>query len=96
MTAELRFLHYRGREIRPAVHVASVVPECAWSARRTFWIMSHEVQLNPAASNSPAATQHSRLRLGSHLGPPAVAADGRAEATGQADTWALPQISGRD
>jgi hypothetical protein len=32
---------------------ASVVPECAWPARRRFWIMSHQVQLSPAASRRP-------------------------------------------
>jgi hypothetical protein len=30
-----------------SVRVASVVPECAWSARRICWIMSHEVRLSP-------------------------------------------------
>jgi hypothetical protein len=38
-----------------SVRVASVVPECAWSARRRFWIMSHQVQLSPAASHRPTA-----------------------------------------
>src|ERR1039457_2485544 len=37
------------------VRVASVVPECARSARRRFWIMSHQVQLSPAASHCPTA-----------------------------------------
>jgi hypothetical protein len=44
--------------------VASVVPECAWSARRTFWIMSHQVQPSPAASNSAADTLRSPAALG--------------------------------
>jgi len=30
-----------------SVRVASVVPECAWSARRICWIMSREVRLSP-------------------------------------------------
>jgi hypothetical protein len=38
-----------------SVRVASVVPECAWSARRRFWIMSHQVQLSPAAAHRPTA-----------------------------------------
>jgi hypothetical protein len=32
-----------------SVRVASVVPECAWSARRRFQILSYEVQQSPAA-----------------------------------------------
>jgi hypothetical protein len=38
-----------------SVRVASVVPEYAWSARHGFWIMSHQVQLSPAASHRPTA-----------------------------------------
>jgi hypothetical protein len=38
-----------------SVRVASVVPECAWSARRRFWIMSHQAQLSPAGSHCPTA-----------------------------------------
>jgi hypothetical protein len=38
-----------------SVRVASVVPEYAWPARRTLWIMSYEVQLSPATSNSAVA-----------------------------------------
>jgi len=30
-----------------SVRVASVVRECAWSARRICWMMSHEVRLSP-------------------------------------------------
>jgi hypothetical protein len=46
MTADLLFLHSRPLEDR----VLSVVPERAWSAGRTFWIRSHEVQLSPTTS----------------------------------------------
>ena len=38
-----------------SVRVASVTPERAWSARRRFWIKSHQVQLSPAASHRPTA-----------------------------------------
>src|ERR1017187_7185013 len=38
-----------------SVRLASVVPECAWSTRRRFWIMSHQVQLSPTASHPPTA-----------------------------------------
>ena len=52
MAANLRILNFPPPEIR-RLSVASVVSECAWSARCTFWITSHEVQLSPAGSNSP-------------------------------------------
>jgi hypothetical protein len=47
--ADLRILQFVWARKPRSVRVASVVPECAWSARRIFWIMSHEVPLSPTA-----------------------------------------------
>ena len=52
--------------------MASVVPEFAWSARRKFWIRSHEVQLNPTASNSRTATLPVPGPAGHVTGPPGL------------------------
>jgi len=46
-SADLRILPIRMGVKPRSVRVASVVPECAWSARRICWIMSHEVRLSP-------------------------------------------------
>jgi hypothetical protein len=56
--------------------------------------MSHDVQLNPAASHSPAATRPSPPSAGQSPRRQPAAADGRTEATGQARDIATPQKSG--
>ena len=58
MPADLRILHSSPRESR----VLSVASECAWSARGTFWIMSHDVQLSPATPMLPLSPCHPWLR----------------------------------
>ena len=58
--AHLRIPHFpwlKPRCVRPAY----VVPQNPWSARRTFSIMSHDIQLNPTASNPPAPSLPSPL-----------------------------------
>jgi hypothetical protein len=74
MTADLRILHSSPRENRVLPVVASVTSECAWSARRRFWIMSQEVHLSPVISNSPIGTLPSPARLGTPLKRPPAAA----------------------
>lgn len=49
-----------------SVRVVSVVPDCAWPARRRFWIMSHQVQLRSAGSHCP----HCRLAPAGHAAKP--------------------------
>jgi hypothetical protein len=45
--------------------------QCDWSARRTFWIMSHDVQLSPATSNAPIVTLPSLAPAGHATETPA-------------------------
>jgi len=60
MRSDLLFLHFRPRENRvPSVWRPSF-QSVPGQRERTFWIMSHEVQLSPAASNHPTATLPSR------------------------------------
>jgi hypothetical protein len=55
IAADLLFLYFPAVRMPRSVRVASVVSECAWPARRRFWIMSHQVQLSPAASQATTA-----------------------------------------
>jgi hypothetical protein len=52
----LRITPFLAALILRSVRAAPAPPKCAWSARRRFWIMPHEIQLIPATSNSPNAT----------------------------------------
>ncbi len=74
--------------------MASVIPEIAWSARPAFWIMSHDVQPSPIASDALAAALPSSPPAGQGLRRWPAAANGRSEATGHARDSVTPQKSG--
>jgi hypothetical protein len=69
--------------------VASVVPECAWSARRRFWIMPHQSQLHLTAPLP------SRARPGTPLSRQPAAAGVRTPPAGQDTCWIPPTLEVR-
>ena len=86
MATDLRISPFPRRVNTAFCPCGAVVPECAGQRGASFWIMSHDVQLSPAASNftivtlpSPASAAGSCRRLRAII-PPAGTAKRRGSA----------------